>query len=438
MPVQRTPSLEESIEAIKQYGGADPTYISWLRRQMGMDDKESATSGSDEAGTGRKMRTIASGASRTARAANEALVVGPQAAREAKAVEDVQHVIKQGNWEKLDAVSDAHGEASLARQTADSKAKANFLNKGPDKASFGGKAMEKITGSPNYVGQGLGLANYGLQFWENMAEGQGLGEAAFGALGGGWANGQMTKSLFSGRPTVGGLKTSVGWVDTAINLLNSGLKLAGAPDEVTTVTQTVADATPSSFGTSVVSNAGRGLWNLGEGLITGDWEGMKQQGHDLTHGKEGAPLQGYAVTGEALYHGISGDREALDKIREENRSGKRGTLAQWGSKLGRWSRDTQDDMARWVVDNVDFDSMAALGPANPLGAIGGLLGGDDGPSEAEQQKNQADFIAKRDKELADIEKNKEKIMKEQGPQAYYHKMTIANLPPQLRVHIDAA
>jgi hypothetical protein len=48
------------------------------------------------------------------------------------------------------------------------------------------------------------------------------------------------------------------------------------------------------------------------------------------------------VTGEAIYHAISGDSEALDKIREENRSGKRGKLAQFGSWIGRNLRDADD------------------------------------------------------------------------------------------------
>src|SRR5688500_17125619 len=89
-----------------------------------------------------------------------------------------------------------------------------------------------------------------------------------------------------------------GWVDTAVNVLHAGANLLGAPEEVTTVTQTVADATPSSFATSVASNTARGLWNTGKGLFTGDWAALKKQGERIVQGKEGAPLQGYGMAVE--------------------------------------------------------------------------------------------------------------------------------------------
>jgi hypothetical protein len=66
-----------------------------------------------------------------------------------------------------------------------------------------------------------------------------------------------------------------------------------------------------------------------------------------------------------------------------------------------------------------------------------LPGNSPGPSEEDQKKNQAAFVAKRDKELADIEKSKDQIMKEQGAQAYYHARTLASLPPQVRGLIEA-
>jgi hypothetical protein len=143
----------------------------------------------------------------------------------------------------------------------------------------------------------------------------------------------------------------MGLADAGINLFNTGLQLVGAPEEVTTVTQTVADATPTSFATSLASNAGRGLYNL----VTGDLEGLKQQGKDLTHGKSGAPLQGYAVAGEAAYALLSGDDEMLDRIREENASGKRGKLAQFGSWIGRGLREWTDSLFEYDETDAFFD-----------------------------------------------------------------------------------
>jgi len=186
-------------------------------------------------------------------------------------------------------------------------------------------------------------ANYGFQFLGGLKSGQSVGEAGFGALAGGYTSNAMGSYMMNASPRVG-------IADTAINLVNTGLNLIpGMPKEVTDTTQVIADATPSSFATSVVSNAGRGLWNTGKGIFTGDWDSLKQQGHDLTHGKAGAPLQGYAVAVEGAAALLSGDQDEINRIADENRSGKRGRLAQWGSYLGGGLRDAKD----WADDKWD-------------------------------------------------------------------------------------
>jgi hypothetical protein len=129
---------------------------------------------------------------------------------------------------------------------------------------------------------------------------------------------------------------NMGWIDTAVNFANAGLKLAGVGENVTAWTQAAADATPSSFATSLGSNAARGLWNTGKGLLTGDWDALEEQGQSIVQGKEGAPLQGYGMAVELF----TGDH---DKMLEESRSGKRGYLAQLGTRIGKWLRGGEYD-----------------------------------------------------------------------------------------------
>jgi len=121
-----------------------------------------------------------------------------------------------------------------------------------------------------------------------------------GAAFGNWVGGH----LLSNAPRVGA-------VDTAINLTNSALQVAGAPSKVTDVTGLAASATPSSFGGAVVSNAGRGIYNAGDYALTGNSEGLRRQGDDIMHGRSGAPLQGLGIAGQAIHHSLT-DRRNLD------------------------------------------------------------------------------------------------------------------------------
>jgi hypothetical protein len=210
--------------------------------------------------------------------------------------------------------------------------------------------VNRYLGTDSKVGKGLRGSNYALQFWENMTKGQDMDEALVGAAAGGYVNNNITRMLFdkssflhTAKPTswggMGPVSRNIGWVDTAANLVNAGLTLAGAPEEVTTVTQAVADATPSSFATSLASETSRGIYNL----ATGDLDALGQQRDDLIDGKGNKALQGYAVTGEAVHAWLSGDEEYMDRIREENARGKRGKLAQWGSRIGKWARGGEYD-----------------------------------------------------------------------------------------------
>jgi hypothetical protein len=368
--------------------------------------EEGGATSSEDAGSARKGRTTLSAAARTARAVSEGLI--GRAEHALGKAPDLADPLEK--FARLDAHRTALDDSKLHKL-------GGALSKGPDSASRLGRFMEKATGSSNYVGQGLGAANYGLQFWENMAKGHDVGEAGLGALGGGFANGQMTKHLFSKplSPLPGG-KTpfksnrfgpKAGWVDTGVNVLNAGLNLLGAPKEVTDFTQVAADATPSSFATSLASNAGRGLWNLGEGIFTGDWSGLQQQGEDITHGKAGAPLQGYGLGAELISNW--GDGEYFAEATDEMRAGKRGAVPYYSLKLKDW---VTDDAVPWVKDKVS-SAVDAIGEG--ASALGGSLvstmrdfiTGNDGPTEMDLMQ-----AAIRKGQLI---QNKDKIMKQYGP-----------------------
>jgi len=182
-------------------------------------------------------------------------------------------------------------------------------------------------------------------------------------------------------------------------------------------------------------------------------------GGELSFGENGIRAQAGVSMGG--YEGTLGEIDKKSKNDEVLRVGLDVGLS-GGARL-HWG-DTDGDGKREYGFGVDIGPLSAdiktedpvrtfarpaLGPGaslfpdeNLTDAVGKLgadfYGYDLGPSEEEQKKNQANFIAKRDKELAEIEKNKDKIMKEQGPQAYYHMTTVANLPPQLRNLVDAA
>ncbi|WP_157198458.1 SpvB/TcaC N-terminal domain-containing protein [Mariniradius saccharolyticus] len=130
----------------------------------------------------------------------------------------------------------------------------------------------------------LGTSNYFLQFLTNISKGQGIGEASTSAGFGAYVGNKATGYLFEN-------SKKVGWIDSIINVLNSGFKLAGAPKEVTQFSQVVADATPTSFASSLASNFGRALFNL----FQGNTDALSRQSGDLLEGRENAVLQGYAM-----------------------------------------------------------------------------------------------------------------------------------------------
>jgi hypothetical protein len=193
------------------------------------------------------------------------------------------------------------------------------------------------------AGTVLDVANFGLDVVGGKAEGQDWGESIFGAVGG-LFGGKGGESMFA--PEKGGAGS---YVDAGINMLNSGLKLFGAPQEATDVSSMVADVTPSSFREQLGKEGMRGWWNIGEGisgtwdkLSEGDfegallddaWSGLDKQVGGMKEGKSGAPLQGLAMLTDLIADTASG-KDLESTIMQVGSGGQESSAARVGNWLG--------------------------------------------------------------------------------------------------------
>ncbi len=173
--------------------------------------------------------------------------------------------------------------------------------------------MGKLKKLGKYAGPAINVAATGYGLYEDLKDGQKPGEAIAGAAGNFTAG-----HLYAGGP-----------VDTAINVANLGLNLAGAPKEVTDTTSVIADVTPSSFITSLAKQGGRGLYNV----AINDTKAIDKQVADLEEGKGGAPLQGYALATEIIADVASG-KDFDQTILRVGSKGSNTTLKKAGDYLG--------------------------------------------------------------------------------------------------------
>ena len=228
-----------------------------------------------------------------------------------------EHTDKTGANPALGAGVDLAKAGATGMSTVQSIA--NFLTSEivPDGA---GGLMEKenpLLGKGSAAGTALSVAGAGLDFLGNIAAGQGIGESAGGAAG----SFAGSKLLPSGGP-----------VDTAINVANTGLKAAGAPQGVTDVSSLVADGTSSSFGSAIFGNLGRGLYNW----AAGDDKALDKQFSDIESGKSGGALQGYALLPQVLA-GVFGTDEDFDTTMMKVGSKGQDSSA---ARVGNWLGDT--------------------------------------------------------------------------------------------------
>jgi hypothetical protein len=200
-------------------------------------------------------------------------------------------------------------------------------------------------------------------------------------------------------------------------------------------------------------------------------------GAELSAGENGIRVQGGATGG-----GIQGTWGGFDKESDDDteislglsEGPSFGLRFHWGDSDGDGKREwgggfdlgpvsfdgkTEDPLWQGIVPHlVESESPLRNLPADLQGPITStidLFSGDYGPAAEtafdlmkrgtfgrgiamEQKKNQEEFQEKRAMELLGLAKNKEQMMKEQGPEAYYRQMLLANMPPQMRIHLDAA
>jgi hypothetical protein len=162
-------------------------------------------------------------------------------------------------------------------------------------------------------------------------------------------------------------------------------------------------------------------------------------GAEFSVGENGLRLQAGA-TGA----GVEGTLGTFDE-NDHNDTVFRGGLSA-GPSLGvrgHWGDSDHDGRREWGagVDigpiSVDFKT-ESKGLQGPVPWLVDHFTGDDGPSGLEQIQNQLEDSTIRDRQLEELEKNKEKIMKEQGPDAYYRNMLLANAPLEVRKAMGAA
>jgi len=178
----------------------------------------------------------------------------------------------------------------------------------------GGSKLGKLKAfGAQHAGTAMNVAGTGMGLYQDLKDGQKPGEAISGAVGNFAAN-----HLYSGGP-----------VDTAINLTNTALQLAGAPKAVTDTTQIAADVTPSSFLSSMMKQDARAAYNI----ATGDMKGLDKQVQEMEAGKAGGPLQGWAMMAD-LGGRLAGGEDPEHALNEVAKLGKGSTLEKAGNYLG--------------------------------------------------------------------------------------------------------
>jgi hypothetical protein len=170
------------------------------------------------------------------------------------------------------------------------------------------------------LGKGLKIGSYALaayntfKDYESLTEsGHDPGEAAAGAGSKGLAS-----VAYTGGP-----------VGMAINLVNAGLQLAGAPQKVSDVTSVAADATPASAAAQGVGQAGQLVYNLAKG----DMKAIDKQVDEMREGKAGAVWQGWSQLTELTVQLASG-KDAEQALLQVGSKGQDTAVARLGAKLG--------------------------------------------------------------------------------------------------------
>jgi hypothetical protein len=200
--------------------------------------------------------------------------------------------------------------------------KQEYLDKGESKESAEAKAVARagLTLGANLKGGTLGkLVTAANAFDAASKSGQAKDEAlatTIGTVGGGMIASKVTPTSAAG---------------AAVQLINTGAQVLGAPQEVQDTTYVAAELVPSSIvGTTIT--AGARSWHALGKAATGDMKSIDRLGKDMEKGGLGPWLQGYAQWTGIAADVASGDSfgKALDKAAK---TGKDSWADRTGSKL---------------------------------------------------------------------------------------------------------
>jgi hypothetical protein len=168
------------------------------------------------------------------------------------------------------------------------------------------------------------------------------------AVAGGQSKGEAVATTVGtqlGRFAPGGGATSA-----VIGVVNHAAHTLGAPQGVTDATSLVAEATPGSMASQLLTAGARSYYNLADAAITGDTKGLDRMAVDMKKGGLGTPLQGYAMMAEGIADLASGDDP--EKILERLAKAGKGSVA---DRVGSYLGDKMWDLHEWATGNSDED-----------------------------------------------------------------------------------
>jgi hypothetical protein len=182
----------------------------------------------------------------------------------------------------------------------------------------GGKAPVRALGKLGKAGKvggpalAIGAGIYGTA--KDLQDGQKVPEAVLGNTA----------------QTAVGLSGIGGPADMAINLVNMGVQMSGAPPEVKEGTGLLADVTPSTFGGNAAKQFARGAYNI----ATGDQKALDKQVDEMQRGKAGTPLQGYALWATEIVPDLASGKDPLEVFNSAASKINNKTLEKAGNYLG--------------------------------------------------------------------------------------------------------
>jgi hypothetical protein len=156
-------------------------------------------------------------------------------------------------------------------------------------------AINNTLGSSSRFGRGLDAAGAALNFTQGIQRGQSSPEAGVAAA----ANLQATRSI---RPLMS-THPGVSLAEHGVLATNALLNLAGAPEPVTDVTSTAAGLMPQTLAANTVTQGARTGYNAVQ-AVAGNPEPLDRQTEELVTGQAGTVLQGIAMTGNVIGHGM--------------------------------------------------------------------------------------------------------------------------------------